>query len=275
MSAPYPPVRNFSAFSTRFGVSTRPSRAGSSPISTNSFRMSSCIVLFYLSVIGAQSADALYADRAHLESARQAAALWSAALAADPANFDAAWKLARADYWLGGHAPDTERRAFLEQGIDAGRKASALMPNRPEGHFWIAANMGALAESFGIRAGLKYRKPVKEELEAVLRLDPAFMRGSADRALGRWYFEVPRLFGGSNTKAEAHLRASLSYDEQSTVSHFFLAELLLDEGRKDEARTELAKVLGAAVDPEWAPEDNDYKARAEVLLRKLGTGNQR
>jgi tetratricopeptide (TPR) repeat protein len=237
--------------------------------------MRSCIFLFYIgmsaAICAAQEPDRLYADRANLASARRAAELWAAELARHPAAFDAAWKLARADYWLGGHASESERRGFLERGIESGRQAVALQPNRPEGHFWIAANMGALAESFGIRAGLKYRKPVKDELETVLRLDPAFMRGSADRALGRWYFEVPRLFGGSNTKAEAHLRASLKYDDQSTVSHFFLAELLLDEGRKDEARAELQQVLVAAVDPEWAPEDNDYKARARALLRKPGS----
>src|SRR5439155_987244 len=96
---------------------------------------------------------------------------------------------------------------------------------RPEGHFWIAANMGALAESFGLRAGLKYRKPVKEELETVLRLDPAFQQGSADRALGRWYFKVPRLFGGSHKLAEDHLRASLKYNANSTASRYFLSEL--------------------------------------------------
>jgi tetratricopeptide (TPR) repeat protein len=218
-----------------------------------------------------QDPDRLYADRANPASARRAAELWAAELTVHPAAFEAAWKLARADYWLGGHT--AERRALLESGIEAGRKAVALQPNRPEGHFWIAANMGALAESAGIRAGLKYRKPVKDELETVLRLDPGFMAGSADRALGRWYFEVPGLFGGSNTKAEAHLRASLKYDDQSTVSHFFLAEVLLDEGRKDEARAELQRVLGAAVDPEWAPEDNDYKTRAGALLRKLGARN--
>src|SRR6266852_6847064 len=243
MSAPYPPVRNFSAFSTRFGVSTRPSRPGSSPISTSSFRMSSCIVLFYLSVIGAQPADALYANRAHLESARQAAALWSAALAADPTNFDAAWKLARADYWLGGHAPETERRAILERGIAAGQKATALDGRRPEGHFWTAANMGALAESYGLRAGLKYRKPIKEELETVLHIDPTFQQRSADRALGRWYYRVPGFFGGDRKLAEDHLRASLKANPHSTVSHFFLAELFIEEGRKDEARAELLKVI--------------------------------
>ena len=108
-------------------------------------------------------------------------------LASDATNFEAAWKLARADYWLGGHAPEAERRAFFEQGIDAGRKAAAMKPDRPEGHFWIAANMGALAESFGVRQGIKYRNPIKASLETVLRIDPGFQEGSADRALGRWY----------------------------------------------------------------------------------------
>jgi hypothetical protein len=160
----------------------------------------------------AQDPDRLYADRANPVSARRAAGLWADQLASHPADFDAAWKLARADYWLGEHARESERRVFLEAGIEAGRKAAAQQPSRPEGHFWIAANMGALAESYGIRAGLKYRKPIKDELETVLRLDPAFMSGSADRVLGRWYYEVPGLFGGSNTKAEAHLRSSLQYD---------------------------------------------------------------
>src|SRR5882762_327891 len=229
MSASYPLVRNRYAFSTRFGVSRRPSRSGSSPRSASSFLIRSCIVLFYIPLLTAQSADALYADRANLASARRAAEIWAAALSADPQNFGAAWKLARADYWLGGHVPERERRAALEQGIDAGRKAVAIAPNRPEGHFWLAANMGALAESFGLRAGLKYRKAIKDELETVLRLDPAFQQGSPDRALGRWYAKVPGLFGGSKRLAEEHLRASLKYNENNTASHYFLAEMLLDE----------------------------------------------
>src|SRR6185295_1290928 len=176
--------------------------------------------------------------------------------------FEASWKLARADYWLGGHVPQSESRAIYEEGIAAGRKAAALQPNRPEGHFWIAANMGALAESFGVRQGVKYRKPVKEELETVLRLDAAFQDGSADRALGRWYFKVPRLFGGSRELSETHLRKSLTYNPESTASHFFLAELLLDAGRTEEGRAELQKVLDAPLDPAWAPEDREFKEKA-------------
>lgn len=218
---------------------------------------------------GAADADALYEARADLASARRAADAWSAALAGNSNNFDAAWKLARAQYWLGGHAPESERRAFFERGIEAGRRAVAGEPKRPEGHFWIAANMGALAESFGLRAGLKYRKPIKEELETVLRLDPAFQQGSADRALGRWYFKVPGLFGGDHKLAEKHLRSSLTYNPNSTASHFFLAEVLLDDKRKDQARTELQKVLDAPLDPDWAPEDQEFKEKARQLLVRI------
>jgi tetratricopeptide (TPR) repeat protein len=247
--------------------------------------MISCILAFYIVASAgpaahepartAQSApaapdqpdpDALYARRDDLASARTAERIWQERLRARPADFDAAWKLARARYWIGGHAPESERKAVLEAGIEAGRAAVRAEPNRPEGHFWIAANMGALAESFGLRQGLKYRGPVKDELLIVLKLDPAFQQGSADRALGRWYFKVPGLFGGSKSKSEEHLRRSLIYNPQSTASHFFLAETLREQGKRDEARAELQRVLDATPDPDWAPEDREFKQKARDLL---------
>jgi tetratricopeptide (TPR) repeat protein len=214
--------------------------------------------------------DALYRTRTTLADARGAAALWETQLKADPRNFDAAWKLARVMYWLGGHeSTDDAKRAALERGIDAGQKAVAVETARPEGHFWIAANMGMLAEGYGLRQGLKYRGKIKDELETVLRIDPRFMRGSADRALGRWYHRVPGLFGGSNKKSEEHLRKSLAYDSNSTVSHFFLAETLIDMDRNAEAIEELKKVLAAPYDADWEPEDREYKQKASDLLAKL------
>jgi hypothetical protein len=218
----------------------------------------------------ADDPDALYADRENLASARRAAAIW-AAVPPDAHAFDAAWKLARVCYWLGGHAPDNERKSFLEQGIRAGQKAVELQPKKPEGHFWIAANMGALAEASGMMTGLKSRGTIKRELETTRQIDPAFMEGSADRALGRWYFKVPSLFGGSDKKAEEYLRASLTYNQESTVSRYFLAELLVDEHRLPEARAELKRVVDAPFDADWAPEDRDYKAKATALLKELAS----
>src|SRR5262245_54929055 len=113
MLAPYPLVRNLSAFSTRFGVLSSPSRSASSPRSFSNCLISCCILLFYIPVFtvqagaqGTQNADALYANRTDLASARRAAALWTDALKRDPKDFDAAWKLARVCYWLGTQSPE-------------------------------------------------------------------------------------------------------------------------------------------------------------------------
>jgi tetratricopeptide (TPR) repeat protein len=231
------------------------------------------IALLLAWTVLAQSADpdALYKQRENLATAQQAERIWADRLARDAKDFDSAWKLARARYWLGGHADEQARKAILESGIAAGRAAIAIAPNKPEGHFWVAANMGALAESFGLRQGLKYRGDIKDELELVLKLDPAFQQGSADRALGRWYQKVPGLFGGSKSKSEAHLRKALTYNPQSSATLFFLAETLIDEGKKDEAREVLRRLDAAPIDPEWAPEDRQFKAKGEQLMAGLKT----
>jgi hypothetical protein len=219
-------------------------------------------------------ADRLYSAREQHDAARRAADLYAAALERDPQSFEAAWKLARAGYWLGGHVAAEAIRAECERGMAAARAAIRLAPQRPEGHFWLAANMGRLAESQGLRAGLRYRRPIREALEQVLAIDAAFQQGSADRALGRWYFRVPRLFGGNRRKAETHLKRALTYNPRSTATHFFLAELYLAEDRHADARAALQAVLDAPLDPAWEPEDREFKARARGVVVRLQTENK-
>jgi hypothetical protein len=214
--------------------------------------------------------DELYRNREDLASAKHAEAIWATRLGANARDFESAWKLARARYWLGTNGlPENERRAALEAGIGAGRAAVAAAPDKPEGHFWIAANMGALADGFGLRQGLKYRGEIRDELQATLKLDAAFLDGSADRALGRWYHKVPGMFGGSKQKAEEHLRKALAYNPQSIITRLFLAETLIALDRDAEARKELDAAIAAPLDPEWLPEDRRFKEQAKALLAKL------
>jgi len=65
------------------------------------------------------------------------------------------------------------------------------------------------------------------------------------------------------------------YNSNSTVSHYFLAETLLELNRRADARSELQKVLDAPLDPEWAPEDQEFKAKARMLLVKVSEGDRR
>jgi len=212
-------------------------------------------------------ADALYAHREDIASAKQAAALYEQQ---STQSFEAAWKLSRACYWLATDGPEKDRKAAREKGVKAGELAAKLNPARPEGDFWMAANLGEVAQnSFFLTAGSKAGR-VKDALERVLKMDPAWQDGSADRALGEWYFKVPGIAGGDNKLAEEHLRASLKYNPKSISSLFFLAEVVADDGkRKEEAKAFLQQVLTAPVDPDWAPEDHQFQAKATALLAKL------
>jgi tetratricopeptide (TPR) repeat protein len=218
----------------------------------------------------ADDPDRLYEEREDVTKATSAASVWARRLAANPGDFESAWKLARACYWLGSHVMPNQRRAQLDKGIEAARRAIAAEPEKPDGHFWLAATMGAMAETAGMRAGLRYRGEIKRELEKVLMLDPSFQRGSADRALGRWYFKVPGLFGGDNQKSLEHLRRSLTYDPDSAASWSFMADTLRDMGKREEARQALQKVVSIPItDQEWAPETREFQRQAAATLQRL------
>ncbi len=215
--------------------------------------------------------EALYRDRERPASAAGAERIWAARLAANARDFESAWKLARIRYWLGTKGPGTDdtRKAILEAGIVAARTAAALRPDAPEGHFWMAANMGGLAEAHGLRQGIRYRGQIRDALEQARRVQPAYLDGSPDRALGRWYFKVPRLFGGDLDASERHLRAALAYNPRSIITMLFLAETLDGRGKRAEARALLQTLLDTAPDPEWTPEDTRFKAQARTLLASM------
>jgi hypothetical protein len=153
--------------------------------------------------------------------------------------------------------------------VNAGETATRLASTRPEGHFWLAANMGRLAESFGLMQALKYRGRIKDELEKVLAVDPSWQGGSADDALGQWYATVPRLFGGSSQKAEQHLRSALQHEPSNMSALSFLGEMLLNQGRTAEARLYLQRVVDGPFDEEWAPENREFKEKAAALLKQI------
>jgi len=115
--------------------------------------MRSCIFLFYIAlfllpaIASAQDPDALYRQRSNVARAKEAAALWESRITTNASDFESTWKLSRALYWIGGHDAMPARRAALERGVATGRAASMLQPMRPEGYFWMAANMGARVSS--------------------------------------------------------------------------------------------------------------------------------
>src|SRR5262245_12713092 len=85
-------------------------------------------------------ADALYEGREDMQKARVAVAALRQARTSDYGNYEAAWKLARAAFYVGDHTDvDSERSNMFREGTEAGKAAVQLQPSKPEGHFWLGA----------------------------------------------------------------------------------------------------------------------------------------
>lgn len=211
--------------------------------------------------------DKLYAGREDLAQARQAIVLMRQARTMDAASYEAAWKLARLNYYLGDNTRGDEREHAFRDGIEAGKAAVKLQPDKPEGHFWLGANYGGRAQASTL-SGLSAVNDVRTEMETVLRLDESFQAGSAYMALGQLYLEAPRLLGGDAQKAVQILEKGLRYGTENSLYRLTLARAYLAVRRKEDARKELNVVLGIKPDPEYAPESKRAVEEARKLLDK-------
>ena len=141
-------------------------------------------------------AEPFYEGREDLTKARTAVTLLRQGRAADYGNYEATWKLARAAFSVGDRTDnDSERDDMFREGIEAGKAAVQLQPNKPEGHFWLGANYGGRA-AHSTLSNLSSFQDIKGEMEAVLKLDEGYQGYSAYLGLGRLYLQAPKVLGG-------------------------------------------------------------------------------
>jgi hypothetical protein len=214
-------------------------------------------------------ADRLYAQREDLAKVRQAVALARQAQVADYGSYEAAWKLAEFDYYLGQHTIDErERDEALREGTEAGKSAVRLQPERPEGHFWLGANYGGVAEHSTL-AGLSSVDDIRTEMEAVLKLNEGFQQGSAYMVLGQLYLQAPRILGGDHQKAVENLEKGLRFGKNNSLLRLRLAEAYHAVGRDADARKQIDALQSLTPDPNYVPEHKEAVALATKLLEKL------
>lgn len=215
-------------------------------------------------------ADRLYEERADLAKAEKAAELYRQAMAAAPDQAEPAWKLARAMYWLGDNAETNEEKMALhDQGIQAAKKAVERNPDSAAAHYWLGVNYGLYGQAKGILKSLSLRDPIKEEMNAVIKLDPGHEGGGAYRVLGRMYFKLPGLFGGDDDKAVELLKTAIKHGPRRWLNHVYLAEVYLKQRKLDQAEALVKQALAGPPEPAQAPEDESVKKDAQVLLEKI------
>jgi tetratricopeptide (TPR) repeat protein len=214
-------------------------------------------------------ADQEYAQRQDLTHARKAVALLRQARTADYGNYEIAWKLARANYYVGAHTDDdTEREGAFREGIEAAKMAVQLQENKPEGHFWLGANYGGDAEHSTL-AGLANVEDIRSEMERVLQIDEGYQAGSAYLGLGQLYLQAPRVLGGDTQKAIDYLEKGLKVGSDNALLRVNLAKAYHQAKRDADARKQIDFLLKMNPDADHRAEYDEAVRDAKKLEENL------
>jgi Tfp pilus assembly protein PilF len=218
-------------------------------------------------------ADQLYAQREDILHMRQGIVMLRQALTADPGSYEAAWRLAKFNYYLATHTDGDERDRAFREGAGAGKAAIRLQGNKPEGHFWLGANYGGSLEKSGV-AGLATVEDVRNEMRAVLSSDEGYQNGSAYMVLGLVDLKAPKLLGGDPQKAVEEMEKGLRFGETNAFLRLHLAEAYQAVGRPEDARQQLNIIINMTPDPNYLPEYKEASAEARQLLEKIDNSSK-
>jgi tetratricopeptide (TPR) repeat protein len=218
-------------------------------------------------------ARAAYEQRGDAARAKAAVELFKKTAAEDAASVEARWEGARAAYFYGNYAradaPDSEKMAIFDAGIELAKQAVVLAPKDVNAHFWLGVLYGVYGEAKGVLKSLSLVPSIKQEMQTCLEIDPSVEGYGPDRVLGRMYYKLPWFKGGDNKKSMAHLEKSLAGAPTDALTKLYLAETYKSEGMKGKAVEQLQGVIAMTPDPRWTPEHPTIKAQAEKLLAKL------
>jgi hypothetical protein len=192
----------------------------------------------------------------------------------DSQDYDKLWRVARWYFWQAdGAKDDAGKKSLAKAGWDVGEKAKKIDSKGLEAKYWTSVNIGTYSEAVGIFNALtegleaKFRDP----LEQCVKADPNHLNANINyvgpqTTLGRYYFRLPwpkRNLG----KSKQLLQLSVKVRPENLRAHYFLAETLWEDGKKPEAKAELAFIHDASETYD-APEARRVKQMAQTLAEK-------
>lgn len=190
-------------------------------------------------------ADFTAAERTHFESTFLQA--HTNHLAATN-QYQPAWQFALAAFdWADAQSNDRDRARIAQLGIDACHAALALQTNGAEAHYFLALNLGQLAQTKTLGA-LRIVPRIEQAFLAALASDETIDNAGPDRGLGLLYLEAPGwpTSVGNRAKARKHLLRAVELAPLHPGNRLALAEALLEWRERAAAREQLD-----AIDRDW------------------------
>jgi hypothetical protein len=234
-----------------------------------------------------------------------AIAAYQKAIAQEPNNLEARWKLLRAVRFKGAYvatAGDEKKRVYTfgkTEGdaalaiVNRALAAKSVKADGPEKQvaeavrsisgagevfFWDSVNWGEWALAYGKMAAVREGAADRIRREATIAMlsDPRMEGGGPQRVLGRLHDETPRVpfLTGWASAAEAvrFLKESYRIDPTNKITSVFLADAMVSNDSKSgpEAIRILHEVINTPNDPNYEVENARAQEDAKALLREWG-----
>ncbi|OGD20970.1 MAG: hypothetical protein A2W03_07625 [Candidatus Aminicenantes bacterium RBG_16_63_16] len=204
---------------------------------------------------------------------------------AEPENYEALWKTARAYYDVADRmttadskAADEQRKTF-GQSMSSARQAIKVDPNGTWGHFFLSAAWGKYVLTQGKKEQVNASKQIRAEIDKAIAADPN--NDLAYHALGRWHRRMAeiggaqRFFGGllygsipkgTLEDSEKNMQKAIELNPNYTNHHLELGRTHLGMKKTDLAKQEFQKVLEL---PETTSKCPMFKKEAQAELDAL------
>jgi tetratricopeptide (TPR) repeat protein len=217
-------------------------------------------------------ADAAWAVRDLPGKLEELAATLEAAAARAPGRYEVLWRQARHLGWLSEdpRLSNDEKSKLGKRVWELGDQARALEPNRVEGHFFAMSGVGNYSLGIGVISALTkgVEGKFRERLARAEAINPDFENGVVQMSWGRFYYELP--WPKHDAKlSEKYLRQSIANNGENPRALVYLGDLLLDEGRKDEARAAYQRAVDIVPGKSDPPEQRRWQVVAREQLEKL------
>lgn len=215
------------------------------------------------------SAESLFSERADVSKLREAVNTLAKARNPNQRNYNIEWKFAKYSYFLGKtEQVEKDAIATFEKGKDAGRIASRVDPQKPDGHFWYGANLGELARISPVTVGIKSVDDIRESMDAVIAIDPSYQNGSAFDALGQLEMATRTLKNGTTAKAIEYYQKGLELSPDNANIRLHLAEALISAKKETEARAQLNALFSLKPNPEYLNEHQVAVEKGKALMAR-------
>src|SRR5213592_4588051 len=148
---------------------------------------------------------------------------------------EAAWQFGRACFDWADFAKEGDRReSIANEGIAACRQLIAREPKSAPAHYYLAMDLGQLAQTKTLGA-LRIVQEMERQFKTARDLDAKFDYAGPDRNLGLLYFEAPGWPAsiGSKARARQRLQRAVQLAPDYPENHLCILEAYLKWGDKN------------------------------------------